>query len=312
MAGGAEREHRAALAVKIPGEHVDDVDEPARDRSVLLRAGADASVDRGPWCRGQLPGDPTDRVGIDPAHRRDRLWREVGRLVTHALESLGQPDESFPGTGEIVIEQDVDDREQEVGIGARPDEVVFVGLLGGAAAARIEDDELAAACPQRPEAAAHVGGGHQAAVRREWVRAEYEQVIGAIDIGDGDRRAGPEHECARHLLRELVDRARGENGARPERSEQHLRVEQVVEQVGVRVPEVHADGVAVLLKDRRQAAVNERERFVPAHRLKRSVLTAQQRRPHPVGIVVQLLEREALGADEAVAQHVLARRPGSM
>ena len=36
---------------------------------------------------------------------------------------------------------------------------------------------------------------------------------------------------------------------------------------------------------------------------------AQQRRSHPVGIVVELLERVALGADEAVAEHVLLVAP---
>ena len=84
VAGGAEREHRAALAVEVAGEHVDDVDEPARDRPELLRARADPSVHGGPRRRGELPRDPPDRVGVDPAHRRDRLRREIGCLGADA------------------------------------------------------------------------------------------------------------------------------------------------------------------------------------------------------------------------------------
>src|SRR3954449_320425 len=37
LARGGEREHRAALAVEISGEHVQDVDEPARERAEPLR-----------------------------------------------------------------------------------------------------------------------------------------------------------------------------------------------------------------------------------------------------------------------------------
>ena len=46
-ARGGLREHRAARAVEVAGQHVEHVDEPARERAELLRAGADAAVDGG-------------------------------------------------------------------------------------------------------------------------------------------------------------------------------------------------------------------------------------------------------------------------
>ena len=55
--------------------------------------------------------------------------------------------------------------------------------------------------------------------------------------------------------------------------------------------------------------MDERERLVPADRLEAPVGLAQQRRSHPVGVVVELLERVALGTDEAVAEHVLLVAP---
>ena len=78
-------------------------------------------------------------------------------------------------------------REQQVRVGARADEVVLVGLLGRAAAARVDHDDAAAALPDRAQPAAHVGRGQQAAVGGERVGAEHQQVVGAVDVGHRDR-----------------------------------------------------------------------------------------------------------------------------
>src|SRR5439155_20865460 len=53
-AGRGAGEHRAAHLVEVAGEHVDHVDQPARERAELLRAGADAGVDGGALCPGEL------------------------------------------------------------------------------------------------------------------------------------------------------------------------------------------------------------------------------------------------------------------
>ena len=45
-AGRRPREHRPAGAVEVPGQHVEHVDEPARQRPELLGAGPDPPVDR--------------------------------------------------------------------------------------------------------------------------------------------------------------------------------------------------------------------------------------------------------------------------
>ena len=49
------------------------------------------------------------------------------------------------GSVELLGEQRVHHRQQHGGVGARPDEVVLVGDLGGLGAPRVEDDHLAAA-----------------------------------------------------------------------------------------------------------------------------------------------------------------------
>ena len=94
----------------------------------------------------------------------------------------------WPVTAAGVVESLLDERAgdpgEQQGVRAGPDEVVLVGLLGGARAARVDHDDLAAALADRAQAAAHVGRGEQAAVRDERVGAEQQQVL------DSGRRRG--------------------------------------------------------------------------------------------------------------------------
>ena len=69
-AGRRLREHRAALAIEVAGQHVEHVDEPARERAELLRAGADASVDRGALRGREIAGDAADDVGREAGQSR--------------------------------------------------------------------------------------------------------------------------------------------------------------------------------------------------------------------------------------------------
>ena len=86
---------------------------------------------------------------------------------------------------------------------------------------------------------------------------------------------------------------------------QRLAVEHPGERVGVGIAEVHGDGVApVVLDDRRQAALDLGERLVP-RRVDELAVAAHQRGAQPVGVLVELLERRSLGADEPVAEHVV-------
>ena len=118
-----------------------------------------------------------------------------------------------PGVDQALREEDVDHREQQQRVGAGADEVVLVGLLGGAGAPRVDHDDLAAALANRPQPPAHVGRRHQAAVGVQRVGAEDQQVLGAVDVGDGNAERGAEHVPGRDLLGHLVDRAGGEDVA---------------------------------------------------------------------------------------------------
>ena len=94
-------EHQPADRVEVAGEHVDDVDQPARERAELLVAQADAAVDDGALGRREVAGERADAVGVDAGDRRDPLRRPVGdeRLdLVDAVEQVGdvaEPNESL-------------------------------------------------------------------------------------------------------------------------------------------------------------------------------------------------------------------------
>ena len=147
LPGGGEREHRAALAVEVAGEHVEDVDEPARQRAELLRA----------WCRSARTRRRRSAAASSrairrissasiPHGRRDRLGREGRARSSSASSSAVQrarrarPGSTSPSA---ISASTIANSSRRVGAG--PDEVVLVGLVGGAAAARVDHHDLAAA-----------------------------------------------------------------------------------------------------------------------------------------------------------------------
>jgi hypothetical protein len=76
----------------------------------------------------------------------------------------------------------------------------------------------------------------------------------------------------------------------------------------VRVGIADVDGervVAVALAQRREPGVDRGERLVPGHFAK-AVLGSEQRRAHAIAIPFEVLQRGALRAEVAVAEHVVA------
>ncbi len=213
-----------------------------------------------------------------------------------------------PEVDEPLGDDRVDDAEEEVGVRARPDEEVLVGFLGRLRPARVHHDEAPAAFADRPQPARNVRHGHEAAVRRERVRTEDEDVVGAVQVGHGHGERATEHEPGAHLLRHLVDRAGAEHVRRPEALQQDPTLDDRPEVVRIRIAEVHGHRVAVLLEDRTEPALDLRERLVPRRVVPR-VAAPDLRPADPVGVRFELLERGALGTEVAVAEHVLFVTP---
>ena len=156
LPGGGAREHRAAGPVEVAGEHVQHVDEPGGERAELLRRGADAAVDRGRSAAASSRASRRIASAAIPRDRRDRLGRERRGELLDAVDPVDQLREPA-GAREALLEEHVDQREQQERVGAGPDRDVLVGDLGGAAAARVDDDEPAAARAQRLQAPGQSG-----------------------------------------------------------------------------------------------------------------------------------------------------------
>ena len=155
--------------VEVAGQHVEHVDEPARERAELLRRRAEARH-RPPRARRPRARAPSRRIspGRGP-HRRGAtaFGREAASPAPRASSpspstcSVRRPGiSSRPSSTRVAA-----DSEQQLRVGSGTDEVMLVGVLGGAGAARIDHHDLAAALPDPLASGRNVRRGHQAAVR---------------------------------------------------------------------------------------------------------------------------------------------------
>ena len=109
-------------------------------------------------------------------------------------------------------------REEERGVGARADRDVLVGLAARSPSAAGRRRPPCRRARGGAQAAAHVGRRHHAAVRDHGVRADAEEVRGAVDVGHRKREGVAVEvvgggEARAHVLRAgAVDVARAEGG----------------------------------------------------------------------------------------------------
>ena len=207
--------------------------------------------------------------------------------------------------GEPIREDRASHRGNEEGVGARANAHMLIGRLSRPRANGIDDDEPATACLERPQARRHVRGRPERAIRDEWVGAEHEHEVGAVDVGDGDRQSGAEHEAGGHLGRHLIDGARGEDIARAEGSDEGGCVERGGGIVDVRIAEEESDcAIAVGLADRTKEAIDLGPSLVPGGPVMLAIGASDERKSKSCGVVVKLPERDALGAHVAAGEDI--------
>src|SRR5207248_8098063 len=166
------------------------------------------------------------------------------------------------------------------------------------------DDDLAAALVDSAEAAADVRRGHQAAVGDQGVRAEDQEVLGAVEVRYRDREGVAEEVAGGEVLGQLVDRGRAVEVLGAQRLVEDAAVQRQREVVYAGVARVHRDGVSsVLLEQRRQPAVDLVERLLPAH-LDELAVALDQWRGQAIRVVMQRAERSALRAYVALREDV--------
>jgi hypothetical protein len=110
LSGRGTREHQPARPVEVPGQDVDDVDEPARQCAELLGAGAESPVADGVFGGGEIARKGADVLGGDARGRGDDLRGEGLGEIAHRVDAVGEIRE--PPQGDATLgEEHVDECE---------------------------------------------------------------------------------------------------------------------------------------------------------------------------------------------------------
>ncbi len=201
-------------------------------------------------------------------------------------------------------EEATNQRSEQQRIGARTDEVMLVGELRRLAAPRIDHDDPSAAFPNLGETRADAGSRHQAAVRDHRVRADHQQVIGAVEIRHRHQEAASVHPVAGELLGKLVEGVGAEAPSGRQRRDQRVGEENRAQVVDDGLSQVDRGCIVTVLALHCQDSLRgEVQGFPPPDALP-SVPGAPDRMTQAVGIFVQVFERRGLRADLTPAERV--------
>ena len=216
--------------------------------------------------------------------------------------------------GDTVGEEHLEHGEQDPGVAARSHEVVLGRDPRRLRAPGVEHDEVSAAALEVAGALGEVGRGHEGPVGGHRVGAHDEEVVGAVDVGDGEQQLVAEHQLGQQLVRELVHRGGAEGVAAAQRLDQGGPVGHRAQAVDVGVAEVDPDRVATVGVDGRGEPVgDEVERLAPPDlRPLAGVAVAPHRPAQPVRVGVHVRDGDALGTDVPARQRVVgvAAHPG--
>ena len=258
--GGRRGEHRPALAVEVPGHHVERLYEPRGHGAEGVLAHAHARVRAGTRRRGEVPRQRADRGSVD-ADGRCHPLRWEARRQRPELRDAGRPLAKVRGE-DLVDEDHVQHREEQRRIAAGPDEVVARGPGRALRASRIDEHHPPSAVTDAPHARPHVSQAHLTAVGRRRVRAEDQQVVRAVDVRHRDRQGVAVHVHAGKEARVTVLRVRVEAVLRAQRRGQQLRAERRAVVVDDGVADVEGHGVlAVARADRPVRRMGARSLF---------------------------------------------------
>ena len=221
--------------------------------------------------------------------------------VTHPVDAV----DVGRRAGEVAREQLAHDREEDRRVRAGTDEVVLVGDLRGLGPARVEHDESPTARGELASAPREVRNGPQGAVRGHRVVADEHEEVGAVDVGHREEELVAVERPGDDLVGQLVDRRRGEAVPRAQQAHEGGVVGQGTEAVDVRVAEVDRDARRPRARAARRPAARRRTGSPSSHDTSRQ----PRRRPddgsaQPVGVLVDVLEGERLGADVAARERV--------
>ena len=193
-----------------------------------------------------------------------------------------------------------------------PDEEVLVRDGRGLGAPRVDDHDRPPRARIALEPPLDAGRGHEAAVGDQRVRAEHQEERRAVDVGHRQQELVPEHQQRRPACAGAgPPRSRSSGCACRSAAEQELAVEERAVVVDGRVAQVDGDRVAGRARAGPRPGARAATSSASSQPISsQSVPAPAQRAAQAVGILVQILERHALGADVAAAEGRRPRRRG--
>src|SRR5437763_13748762 len=106
---------------------------------------------------------------------------------------------------ESFCEEGMDECKQEVCIVSGTNKMMFIGLLCRSRAIGVNDYHFPTTLTQSTQPTTHIRCSHQTAIGDKWICSQQQQVIGAFQVRNGNRKSGTEHESSRDLFRHLVN-----------------------------------------------------------------------------------------------------------
>ena len=213
------------------------------------------------------------------------------------------------GVLEALGEDHLQQRQAQPGVGVGVDRQVLEGPRR-LRAARVDDDDPAAAVADRVQLVLDPRRGHHAAVRDQRVGADDQQEVGAGEVGDRDLERRAVEELAGG---EAVGDVLGGGGVvvrGAERVGESLAPERMRVGEGAGVAHVPADRLAAVLgADSLQPRSDLLQRRLPADPLELAVGPAPQRMQDPVGVVLDVGHRDPLRAGKPGREGVIVVGP---
>ena len=234
---GGLGKHRAADAVEIAGRDIQQIDQPVIERPEGGDRNTHPAIDDGRLTIAEAGSEVTDHVRrnatLGSAGFQLKLPQRVPRHVPIG-QHLGQAS-WLHQPGLIQCQQQ---RDQQGAVGPRFHEQMFIGDFGCLGPARVDNHKLATSTLQRLDALFHIRYGPDAAVRGQRIAADDQHQHGAVDVGDREQRIVAVHQHLHELMRNLVNRGRGEDTLCPQRLAQrrHHGRNRVI--VGKRIAEI--------------------------------------------------------------------------
>ncbi len=212
----------------------------------------------------------------------------------------------MPAIGASGDEDLAQQPEQQEHVGARPDRQVLVGDLRRLRPSRVDHHEPPAARAQRRNALLESRRAHDRAAGGDRVAADADEQLRAIHVRDRDEELVPEHRVRGHHVGQLVHAGRGIQVLRAHGPDEIAHPEHGAEVVHRGVADVDRHPIRpVAFTHLGNASIDLGESRGP-----RDLFPARRRTPHrapqAIGILVDVLEGDGLGADVPAAQHVLA------